>query len=206
MMPTTTAILESLSTIANAWRWLAVLAHAALLLILIARRRWSERAVAYWLTLPLISVSLLAWWAGNPFNGLVFLLLVLSAARIATTMRTDQIRLERSRIDRTVGLGLIVFGWVYPHFLVAGTWASYLCASPLALIPCPTLAIVAGFSLLLSLDSRAWNLLIAAAGLVYGIVGVAALGVSVDGLLIAGSVALLAKVVRLRRQPRRVAA
>jgi hypothetical protein len=192
----TAAILDSLATIANAWRGLAVGAHAALALMVITRRPRSRRAVVLCLTVPLASVSLLAWWSGHPFNGVVFLLLALIAAKVATTVGTSATVLDRSLVNRSIGAALVIFGLVYPHFVVAEPWITYLYASPFALIPCPTLSVIVGFSLLMALESRAWSRLMAAAGLTYGVIGVTALGVGIDGVLIAGAATLLVKSVR----------
>lgn len=207
-----TAILDGLADIANTWRWLAIGAHAALLLFVLAWRHWSPRGVTLALTLPLISVSLLAWWVGNPFNGVVFLVLAQISAGVSTTMETSAIRADQSRADRAIGVGLVFFGVVYPHFVAEASWVGYLYAAPFALIPCPTLAVLIGFSLLTGFNCRYWSMLLAAVGLVYGVVGVAVLGVQIDALLVAGAFVLIAKALRTRRnddaisnaRPRRV--
>jgi hypothetical protein len=51
------------------------------------------------------------------------------------------------------------------------------------------------------LGSRAWALLLAGAGLFYGVFGVARLGVTLDVGLIVGAVGLLARGVKLRAAP-----
>lgn len=43
---------------------------------------------------------------------------------------------------------LVVFGWTYPHFVSTHSWIEYAYAAPLGLIPCPTLSVVIGFTLL----------------------------------------------------------
>lgn len=61
-------------------------------------------------------------------------------------------------------------------------------------MPCPTLSIVIGLSLVVGgLDSRAWTLLLGISGLFYGLFGVLRLGVTIDLVLFLG--ALLAVLV-----------
>jgi hypothetical protein len=146
-------------------------------------------------------VSAVAFAYGNPFNGVLFAagavaLVVLAGAR------------ERRRVARgpawaaAPGIALIAFAWVYPHFLEAHP-AAYLIAAPVGLIPCPTLSLVIGFALLAGgLGPRAWQLVLAALGLFYGIFGVLRLGVWLDAGLVAGAVALVATAVRIRPPPR----
>ncbi|PLW83854.1 hypothetical protein CWI75_00380 [Kineobactrum sediminis] len=85
---------------------------------------------------------------------------------------------------------MIGFGWLYPHFLDNTTSLVYLYAAPTGLIPCPTLSIVIGFTLILGgLGSRSWCLVLAMMGLFYGVFGAARLGVRIDGVLILGALA-----------------
>ena len=53
------------------------------------------------------------------------------------------------------------------------------------------LSLLVGVSLIVgSLDSKAWANTVAAADLVYGIIGVFALGVAIDAVLLAGAIVL----------------
>lgn len=204
-MPSPEAILNSASAIANEWQWLAVGWHAAAAAIAIAvmlGAPLSQRTAALLLTVPLISVSVLSWWAGNPFNAVVFLVLALVTAGIGATLGTARAAVDWSLRNRVIGAGLVAFGLVYPHFLMTDSWLSYLYAAPFGLIPCPTLLVVTGCALILALESRAWNIALAVAALAYGIIGVAVLGVWIDTILIGGGVLLLAAV-RTRSSSRR---
>jgi hypothetical protein len=90
------------------------------------------------------------------------------------------------------GAILFGFGWVYPHFLQTPSIAPYLYASPLGLIPCPTLAAVTGIGLMTAgFGSLPWMLVIGAAGAFYGVVGALLLGVSLDWVLLAGAALML---------------
>ena len=98
-----------------------------------------------------------------------------------------------------VGILMIAFAWLYPHFLDPRSPMIYVVGAPTGLIPCPTLSLLIGFTLLAGgFGSRAWNLLVAAAGLFYGVFGVARLGVRLDVALAAGGLCLLV----LSRSPR----
>jgi hypothetical protein len=192
-MPTPGAILLGLHTIANQWLALAVVWHAlfgALLLSLIAGWRPSNRLLAVLLIAPLASVSALAWTSGNPFNGAVFAALALGL--LGLRRRLSDSPVETSAAGAYVlGVLLVGFAWVYPHFLETSQWTTYAYAAPLGLIPCPTLSAVLGTTLLLRfLGSRPWSLALGAAGLFYGLIGVFILGVTIDIVLLLGAVTL----------------
>jgi hypothetical protein len=191
-MPSSRNILEGLSAIANQWQSLAIAWHAvvgALLIGLLLGWRPSRRLVGLTIALSLASVGALAWTAGNPFNGIVFGALSVTLAVVALRFPSARIVVQLDRFA-SVGGGLLVFGWLYPHFLKAG-WISYVYAAPLGLIPCPTLAAAIGLTLIVGLsESRIWKAILAMAGIVYGLVGVFRLGVPIDLILIAGGVVL----------------
>jgi hypothetical protein len=86
---------------------------------------------------------------------------------------------------------LFAFGWLYPHFLEAGTPHRYLYAAPTGLVPCPTLSAVIGLALILEgFGSRAWSLTLAVLGLLYGVVGTFRLHVLIDMVLLVGAAGL----------------
>jgi hypothetical protein len=116
-------------------------------------------------------------------------------------------RLPSSAVERgpawsaVAGVALIAFGWIYPHFLETDSIVGYLFSAPTGLLPCPSLSVVIGFTLLAGgFQDRPWSYVLAGEGLFYGIFGVAALRVPIDLALIAGSAALL--VLALRSRPR----
>ena len=105
-------------------------------------------------------------------------------------------RLAWIRVDAPNRCGHDRVWWLYPHFL-EGHATAYLYASPVGLVPCPTLAVAIGFALLGNgLGSRVWSLTLAAVGLLYGLFGVLRLGVFLDIGLVSGAVALEASVLR----------
>jgi hypothetical protein len=198
------AILAGLTTIAQEWQPLAVAWHAgAAGLIVMLWRGVDRRSIAALLALMAFSVATLAAWAGNPFNAAVFaatgtFMIVLAATRVSG---------PRGRVSNghlVAGAIMCAFGWVYPHFLTGSPW-QYAYAAPLGLIPCPTLAFIIGVSLLTNgFGSRAWGALFVGLGLLYGLIGVFALDVTIDWMLIIGAV-LLAPALLSFQLPRTVA-
>jgi len=95
---------------------------------------------------------------------------------IANDAATAAIAWERAArgpaATTALGVAMIAFGWLYPHFLTFGPVTRYLVAAPMGLIPCPTLSLVIGFALLAGgLSSRAWSIVLAVVGLFYGLFG-----------------------------------
>jgi hypothetical protein len=142
--------------------------------------RPTTRVAAYILSAPLLSVSAAAWAWGNPFNGTVFAALFLVVVRLARRLSADPVSFG-TPILVTLGIVLVAFGWGYPHFLKTDHWMTYAYAAPLGVLPCPTLSVAIGATLICGLlGSVAWSVTLAAAGLVYGAIGVFVLGVQLD--------------------------
>jgi hypothetical protein len=194
-MPTQEQLLCGLGAIANGLRWLAVLWHAylAVLLVgLVAGIRPSRRLAGILAVLPLLSVGVLAWKGGIPFNGAVFG--VVGAALIAISAKWGHSPIRVSAPSAWIpGVAMVLFGWVYPHFVETDSLFGYLHSAPTGLIPCPTLSVVVGLGLLVGgFGSRAWALLLSLTGIFYGFFGALRLGVTLDWVLVVGSLRLLA--------------
>jgi len=192
-MPSSEQILVGLTTVANQWWALAVAWHVwvgAWLIAISIRRELSNRLLSAALMLPLLSVSVLAWTAMNPFNGAVFAALSLLLGSIAYRMPRGPVEIGSWPVVLAGGT-LVAFGWTYPHFLETRHWAVYLIAAPLGLLPCPTLATISGLTLIVGgLRSTAWQLTVALVCLVYATIGIFRLGVLLDVGLFAGAAAL----------------
>jgi len=193
-MPTPNEILQGLAAISNGQSLMAVLWHvalAALIAALLLGWRPTQKTGSILLSVPLISVSVLAWLYGNPFNGTVFLLFAVGLAAIGS--RRPAVRVERPPAwASAVGIFMVAFGWVYPHFLEGASWVSYLYRAPTGLIPCPTLALVIGLALLANgFSSRAYSVGLGFLGIFYSIFGTFRLGVGIDIVLLIGSAAIL---------------
>jgi hypothetical protein len=193
-MPSADAILGGLTTIANEWRALAIAWHAlfaVLLVALLAGWRPSDRHLGYMLTAPVFSVSGLALVSGNPFNGMVFLVLGGAFLFAAQRLSGQPVNIASWPL-LLMGAPLIAFGWLYPHFVDVAHWTRYAFSAPLGLVPCPTLAALVGFTLVARLfESRLWTGALLAAAVLYGTIGVFVLGVPLDYGLLAGSVILI---------------
>jgi hypothetical protein len=190
-VPSPDALLAGLSAIANDWRWLAIAWHlllAALFLALCAGWRPQVRLLGRALVAPLLSVSVVAWVSGNPFNGTVFAVLAAGLGWSAALFNNTAVTVVRSAWA-AAGVGIVLFGWMYPHFVRAEWWMTYAYASPFGILPCPTLAVVIGLTLIVGhASSTSWQAALVAAGLLYGVIGVFRLGVALDwGLLLAAA-------------------
>lgn len=191
-MPSSSEILSGLAAIANSWQSLAVAWHLYFLALagLIFAARLSRRLAGILLVLPMASVSVLAFVTDNFFNAFAFAAVGLFLLAIALRMPARPVT-AASGAFAAAGAAMVAFGWVYPHFLDE-TAVRYLIAAPLGLIPCPTLSMILGISLLLrGLGSPAWTAAVAIAGLFYGVFGAVQLDVSLDWVLVGGSLLML---------------
>src|SRR6185503_2665487 len=126
--------------------------------------------------------------SGNLFNALTFAVIAALLLRAATSLPAEPVTLA-SPGWLWAGTALVAFGSVYPHFLAAETWSAYLYASPFGLLPCPSLAVVLGVTLVCDgLRSTKWSATLSAAGFLYGLIGIAILQVSLDGWLLMGAI------------------
>ncbi len=193
-MPTNDEILIGLQALANPWKGAAVFWHvyfALLALPLLAGVLPSRRLVGLLFGPPLLSVGILAWVSGNPFNGIVFLVLGGLVMLIAARLPGVNVRIAPTAY-LLAGVLLFFFGWFYPHFLETTSVLTYAYAAPVGVIPCPTLSIVIGLALIVdSLQSRALAFVLGLAGVFYGVTGAFRLGVPIDRILLFGAVIIL---------------
>ena len=199
-MPSPSEILDGLTAITNQWRGVAAGWHVlvgVLVLSLVSGWRPTERLLAVLITLPLVSVGILAWSAGNAFNGLMFAGLALMLFRCVPRLRPQRVRFD-SAWQVLAGATMVAFGWTYPHFLKTDSWAAYVYAAPLGVVPCATLAAAIGIAWMVApLRSGMWAAPLASGGLLYGLLGVFYLNVTIDIVLLAGALALTVSWMRL---------
>jgi hypothetical protein len=191
-MPSSSEILKNLSDLSHSYIWLAVLWHLAVFTMML-RKGWRprQRHAAQILLLPLFSVSALAWIHGNPFNGLIFLVLIFILGLISFQMAHRPVSLNR-KWTFPLGVFTLLYALVYPHFLADESPWLYLIAAPVGIVPCPTLSLVFGFTLIFSgFHSRTWQAACVAAGLFYALFGIVILGVWLDAGLLLSTVAML---------------
>jgi hypothetical protein len=194
-MPTSEEILGGATQLANEWTWLAAFWHVYFGLVILALlfgARIRKSVFAGLLALPLLSVSLLAWTVANLFNALVFVSAGMVLLIAAMAQESEDVSLG-SNLQVVSGVLLAAFGWVYPHFLEPNSSAAYLTSSPLGILPCPTLTMLVGLTLVAGgLGSRVWSSMLSILGIAYGFIGVVRLGVQLDWALLIGSGLLLA--------------
>ncbi len=182
------------SPITNEWQNLAILWHGYFGLLAAALTlgfRPSRRRMAVVLAIPVLSVAAVAWVTRNPFNGTLF-----TASAIGLFVISRQLPSRPVCIgpwsSTFCGAVLVISGWGYPHFLETTSVVPYLYAAPTGMIPCPTLSIVIGMSLIIGgLQSPHWSLLVGTVGLFYGVFGAVRLGVTIDWILVAGALTIL---------------
>lgn len=193
-MPTPEQIHHSLSEIANNWQAVAIFWHlyfAVLVVGLIKGARPTRRFTGILLVMPLLSVSVLAWLSGNPFSGFMFAVSGAALLCIATRLPGNGVRVAPWWATLP-GWLMVLFGWGYPHFLDTTSFIPYVYAAPTGLIPCPTLSIVIGFTMLLGgLGSRAWSMILGAMGIIYGLMGTLLLSLAIDWVLLMGALILV---------------
>ena len=193
-MPSDGDILDGLKAIANQWTAIAMFWHAyfgmfAVQMLLAYRPR--KRFFTLLVSAPLVCVSVLAWRSGNLFNAAAFGALPILLFAVSLRQPSERVAVA-SRVWVFLGIVMFAFGWTYPHFLETEALWPYLYSAPTGLIPCPTLSIVIGLALIVrGLDQVLWPALLGIAGAFYGFFGAIRLGVSIDGVLIFGSVCLL---------------
>jgi hypothetical protein len=203
-MPKTQEIISSLESIANDYVAVAVFWHIAfyiLLTILLVKWEPSNKLLGVLLCLPLFSVAMFAWIAGNPFNGILFLAIGILVFIFA--LRTSPEPIAFSSVPfMVIGVLMIIFGLVYPHFIHTDSFIKYFYATPLGLVPCPTLSLLIGFMLLYNgFGSNAMTITFIIFGFFYGIFGVLKLGVHLDIGLILGTTGLLVKYLLMVKNP-----
>ncbi len=193
-MPNPEEILALLERISNELIVVAGVFHVLILGIVIAfAKGWrpSKKIAGVLLSFPLLSVSVIAWSYGNFFNGAIFSLLFLLLFFYSFKLSNEQTSITRGW-SLWLAASMIVFGLFYPHFLLANP-LMYLIAAPTGLIPCPTLSLVIGFTLLFnSFNSKKWGITLSLIAMFYGIFGALKLHVYIDGILLVGSLFLLA--------------
>ncbi len=190
-MPTQEEILSGLQQIADQRSLIAIFWHIVFYLYLffiILGRKITRQEMSLFVSVPLLSVSVLAWNTANPFNGTVFVLLFVLALYFGLKNQREKVQYS-GIFFRLTGAVLMLFGLIYPHF--TGINLSLFIQSPLGLIPCPTLSLIIGFALFFrGFGSKPLVVLYTVAGLFYGFFGVLRLGVMVDAVLVAGSLIL----------------
>lgn len=197
-------IINGLQAIVNEYSFIAMIWHVAfyaLIVALFAKWKPSSRILGIMLCLPLLSVAVFAWLAGNPFNGTMFSLAALLVFIFAFKASAQPVVFAKFPFA-VAGMVMIAFGLVYPHFINPTSIITYLYASPAGLIPCPTLSILVGLMLLFNGSGfKSLTITFVVLGLFYGVFGVFKLAVYPDLFLLGGALILLIKYILSFRVP-----
>ncbi len=188
-MPQPEEIVKGLTNIANAFMGIAIIWHFIFyLLILVLSLGWrpTNRLFSSLISLPLFSVSILAWVSGNPFNGIVFGMFGLLLIILGLKNSFEKVKFPPLTY-KILAILIITYGLIYPHFLQESSFLHYIFVSPLGLVPCPTLSTIIGFAILFSgFLSKRWSIILIIIGSFYGLFGMFRLNVWLDsGLLLA---------------------
>ena len=171
-MPSPEQILNGLALTANNFYIVSIIWHLLVLLffiVLLSGRKLSNKQVMAFLTLPLLTTALFALMISNPFNGIVFSVITIILWFTIYNTPGELVALKWDAIS-FAGLAFILFGLFYPHFLEGNGYLQYLYKAPTGLIPCPTLSLVIGFTLLFhGFNHRKWMWYLSCLGLFYGI-------------------------------------
>lgn len=203
-MPTTAETLDGLRSISNNYTMVSIYWHiviySAIVLILSGLWRPTNRIAGMSLSLPFLTVALLAWFSGNPFNGILFSILTIFFLIYGFKLTQERIKYS-SLFYRISGIILLLFGLWYPHFLEADSVWEYLFAAPTGLIPCPTLSLAIGIALIYNgFNSNPLKIILLCFGFFYGLFGILKLGVYLDAVLLFGTVVLLIQSLNKRRK------
>ena len=199
-MPSPEEILQGLRYAANHYKYFAVFWHlyaVSAALLFITGSRPLAGIAGFALSLPLFSVSFFALISENPFNaGIFFLLAFILLVSVAKSRRSKtQIHFD---FNFATGVLFAIAGFVYPHFLKTETFFLYLVASPGGILPCPTLIMVSGFTLMMTnFANKLWLYILSSACLFYGITGVFYLEMYIDAILLAASLVLILNAIGL---------
>jgi len=195
-MPKTEEILNGLQKIVNDYSTIAIIWHLlfyAFIAALIFKLLPTNKLFGLLIFVPVLSVALLAFLSGNPFNGILFSILAIIIIIFGLGASSQPVQTSQT-FFMVIGILMIIFGLVYPHFVNTDSFLKYLYASPVGLIPCPTLSILIGFLLLYNgFGSQSLTLTFIVFGLFYGIFGVLKLAVYLDIFLVFGTITLLVK-------------
>jgi len=203
-MPSAADLLAQLTRAAHEALAVAALWHllvGAVVVLFVLGWRPTQRLGLWLAAAPLGSVAIVSVWVGNPFNAATFAALATTLLLLARHAPLES--LERSSTPVVaVGACMIAFGWFYPHFLDDSSLVTYAWGAPVGVVPCATLYVVLGFALLVrGFSHRTAAIVVAAAGLLYGTIGVVVLRVAIDVGLIFGALLLAAVAPRSHLTP-----
>jgi hypothetical protein len=140
-----------------------------------------------------LSVSVVSAASASYLNAATFAVLCAALVGLSSAARDEGVR-AGPRSTAMLGIALIAYGFWYPAF--ARDWLEALWASPVGVLPCPTLAVLAGFTILGGgLGKPTVPIVLGTWVAFYAGFGVVGLGVVLDAGLLVGLAGLAAVVV-----------
>ncbi len=187
-MPTAQEILRNLQTTVDAYLWLRILHHVFLILAAIAL--WRFRQKAGWIATSYLTFAFFSVFLGgvapifNPFYLMVFGILTLLGIWELFNPQMDFSMRHTPNIQIAIALVGGFIGFWYPHFVEGGLQS--LVASPLGVIPCPTLLVALSlFLVAYPQTNKIWQWAVTVVALYFGIVGLFRLKVTLDVAVLA---------------------
>lgn len=183
-------ILNYIEMVAGKYPVISILLHILIIALIITlfipgfkQKRLTFDGV---LTVIFASVASVALINGNPFNGVVFIILVVFAV-FELFQRRNEITVpvftsvSRGAVIRNLlCMAAILVGILYPHFVNVSP-ALLLFLSPIGIIPCPTLTVALGLlNLYYPKTNKGLYTVVTIAGMFYGLTGVFLLHVYTD--------------------------
>ncbi|MEK6795262.1 MAG: hypothetical protein AABZ39_10820 [Spirochaetota bacterium] len=202
-MPNKEVILSGLAGIASQYSTVAIAWHIAIyvfILLLVIGLRPPKRLSSIMATMPLLSVAVFAFLAKNPFTAIVLGAASLLLMMFGILMPKGKVKVAINP-NLFLGIPMLLYGLVYPHFLENIQFFQYAIMAPVGLVPCPTLSTVIGLALFMNaFGSKKWPITLSVFGLFYGLFGVFRLGVMLDIGLILGSIGLLISAIIAKKE------
>jgi len=198
-MPSSDDILKSARFLANNYLYVAIVWHLLiyffLFLCVFSRFQLSGSSLGSLVSLALLSVSFFAWQVNNPVNGTVFLSAGILLLFFSFKEKRGDLFYNPSFLLRATGIVVLFLGLIYPHFL-GPQFLVYLYAAPIGILPCPTLLIATGLSMIfVSGRSRKRLIVLLMLDILYGLMGVFWLHVYLDIILLIASAGLLVQLI-----------
>jgi hypothetical protein len=189
-MPTANEILLSLQFLANKYVEMSIAWHVIIVFVIILaiyNKKINTKLYLGICGFLFLSVSLMAAIVMNPFNFLFFLLLAIVFLRKSLLQVHSHLHFKRQTVSKVFAYLLILSGLIYPHFLGPEILV-YFMAAPVGIIPCPTLLVTSGLTLLFTIPDIKLNYFLIPANVFYGAIGVFFLAVTLDIILLLAAI------------------
>jgi hypothetical protein len=184
-MPPTEEILRSLKFISENYITVSIVWHLlvyfSFLLLFFQRRKPTKRTSGFLMTLPIFSVAVISALSANFFNAIVFFIIGLLIFIFCFRLSRNS-GFNSPWFIKLAGIIFILSACLYPHF--SENLSLIFLTAPIGVIPCPTLLLVIGVTLIVGPLSQKWTIVLICAALFYGLFGMIRLKVNIDVVLL----------------------